>query len=105
MSCPNVSTTWDPILCNIFVSSGSDLQVNIDYGDGSQETFKSLDSELLKYGIPVPQNLIQLTSLSPVPGQVFIIANSEFEFDGYLRGFELYATAEGSIDFFVSLYK
>ena len=104
VTCPSVLATTSYLQCDISLADGTNLNVGIDYGDGTAiQTFSPVDFELVSYGSPVPQ----FYAKSPIPssaGTVYMLANAEVKKSGYLKAIELYALLSGTVTITVSMF-
>lgn len=57
--------------------------------------FKKVNNSISYFGVPIPSNISNPNSI-PISGS-FILPNTEFKFDAYVIGFELYAANAGNI--------
>ena len=42
ISCPTLASIYDYLMCDILLSSGTNLNTQIDYGDASNQTFNAI---------------------------------------------------------------
>ena len=106
LSCPANVTLNDYLRCDVtLVGGGSNLQLTIDYGDGSIQVYSPMDPVRIAYGPPVAQNIINsyLYSQTLSTASTYLIANSYFEFDGIVDSFEIYAASAGQIELYVRI--
>ena len=104
VTCPTILATTSYLQCDISLADGTNLNVNIDYGDGTAtQAFTPVDFELISYGSPVPQ----FYAKTPIPSSIgmdYMLANAEIKKSSYLKAIELYGLNSGTITITVSLF-
>jgi len=90
------AATIQTTFCELTLPLGDDIQVQVNYGDGTNDTIDVANFNVETYGVNVPQQLVSKSVLN-LTASSYLLPNTETSTDGYLKSIQIYGSSGGSI--------
>lgn len=94
--CPSYAATLQSTFCELSLPSGDDIQLRVNYGDGTNDIVDVANFNVETYGVTVPQKLISKSVRNLTSGD-YILPNLETSTDGYLKSIQIYGNLGGTV--------